>query len=133
MVALTKDIKLLTLSLVLRTMPKEQKSLLMSHFNPEVVKQLTHIEQATKVDVEKLDWTPCYQSWPELKRILDECKEEIKSQRKRQHAEEQRPKLREYILTKLGIQRKGAPVFLSKEVMNIVDRYLAELGKIVST
>ena len=130
MVTLTKDIKLLTLSLVLRTMPKEQRSLLMSHFSPEVVRQLTQIEQATKVDVEKLDWTPFYQSWPELKRILDECKQEMKSQKKRQFAEEQRPRLREYILTRLGVQRKGAPIFLSKEVMSVVDQYLAELGKI---
>ena len=80
MATLSKDIKLLTLSLILRTMPKMQQSLLLAHFSPEVVKRLSQIEQETGVDAEKLDWTPFYQAWPELKKILDDCKQEIKMQ-----------------------------------------------------
>ena len=85
MVTLSKDIKLLTLSLLLRTMPKTQQSLLLAHFSPEVVKRLSQIEQETGVDVGKLDWTPFYQSWPELKKILDDCKQEIKMQNYNPH------------------------------------------------
>ena len=129
MPVLSKEIKLLTLSLILRAMPKEQKSLLMAHFNPEVVQKLLQIEKETGVDVEKLDWTPFYQTWPELKRILRDCKEEVKLQKIQQLTEQQRPKIREYILMKLGRQRKGAPVFLSQDAMKIIDRYVSELKK----
>lgn len=127
MVTLSKDIKLLTLSLILRTMPKEQRSLLLAHFTPEVVKRLTQIEQETGIDVEKLDWTPLYQTWPELKKILNDCKEEIKMQKLISAANEQRPKIKEYLQLKLGKQRKGAPVFLTQEVIKVIDQYLAEL------
>ena len=127
MVILSKDNKLLTLSLILRTMPKAQQSLLMAHFSPEVVNRLTQIEQESGADVEKLDWTPFYQSWPELKKILNECNEEIKMQKLQVLADEQRPKLREYILVKLGRQKKGAPVFLTKDVIKMIDQYLTEL------
>ena len=110
-------------------MPKTQQSLLMAHFNPEVVKRLTQIEKETGVDVEKLDWTPFYQAWPELQRILSSCKEEIKAQKVIQVAEEQRAKLREYILIKLGKQKKGAPIILSQDVLKAVDQYLNDLSK----
>ncbi|MBI2996670.1 MAG: hypothetical protein HYY52_08225 [Candidatus Melainabacteria bacterium] len=131
MFTVSKDIKLLTLSLVLRTMPKDQQALLMSHFNPEVVKRLVQIEKETGSDVEKLDWTPFYQSWPELQKILNECREEIKVQKLYKFADEQRPKLREYILTKLGKQKKGPPVFLSKDITKLVDEFILEQkGKI---
>lgn len=96
----------------------------MAHFSPEVVKKLAEIEQETGADVEKLDWTPFYRSWPELERILSDCKEEIKRQKIGASADEQRPKIREYILMKTGRQKKGAPVFLSQDVIKIIDRYL---------
>ena len=54
MVTLSKDIKLLTLSLILRTMPKTQQSLLLAHFSPEVVQRLSQIEKETGVDIEKI-------------------------------------------------------------------------------
>lgn len=127
MVTLSKDIKLLTLSLILRTMPKAQQSLLLTHFSPEVAKRLSQIEQETGVDVEKLDWTPFYQTWPELKKILDDCRNEIKMQKVQSVSNEQRPKIREYMQLKLGRQKKGAPVFLTQEVMKVIDQYLAEL------
>ena len=127
MEVLSKDRKLLTLSLLLRTMPKNEQSLLMAHFSPEVVKRLAQIEQETAVDVEKLDWTPFYQAWPELQKILNDCREEIKVQKLTQIAEEQRPKLKEYILIRLGRQKKGPPVFLSQEVMKIIDQFLQSL------
>ena len=127
MVTLSKDIKLLTLSLLLRTMPKTQQSLLLAHFSPEVVKRLSQIEQETGVDIEKLDWTPLYQTWPELKKILDDCRGEIKAQKFQSVANEQRPKIREYLQLKLGKQRKGAPILLTQEVMKVIDQYLAEL------
>lgn len=127
---LSKEIKLLTLSLLLRTMPKTEQSLIMQHFAPEVVSELQKIEQATGIDVEKLDWTPFYQTWPELQRILNDCKQEIKGQKVTQFAEEQRPQLREYILMKLGRQKKGSPVFLSGEVTKIVDRYITGLANL---
>ncbi len=127
MVTLSKDIKLLTLSLVLRTMPKTQQSLLLAHFSPEVVKRLSQIEQETGVDIEKLDWTPLYQTWPELKKILDDCREEIKIQKLQSAAYEQRPKIKEYMQIKLGKQRKGAPVFLTQDVIKAIDQYLTEL------
>ena len=126
---LSRDTKLLTLSLVLRTMPKEQQSLLMSHFNPVVVQALSQIEKETGSDIEKLDWTPFYQAWPELQRIISDCKKEIKSQGMISFAESQRPRLREYILVKLGKQRKGAPTFLSPDVIKAVDRFMSELNK----
>ena len=127
MVTLSKDIKLLTLSLILRTMPKAQQSLLLAHFSPEVVKRLSQIEQETGVDIEKLDWTPFYQSWPELKKILDDCRQEIKVQKLQSSANEQRPKIKEYLHLKLGRQRKGAPVFLTQDVMKVIDQYVTEL------
>ncbi len=127
MVVLSKDIKLLTLSLILRTMPKEQQSLLLAHFSPDVVKALSMIEQTTGSDVEKLDWTPLYQTWPELTKILRDCKEEIKMQKFHSVSNEQRPKIREYMQLKLGKQRKGAPVFLTQSIMKVVDQYLTEL------
>ncbi len=127
---LSKDIKLLTLSLILRTMPKTQQSLLMAHFDPQVVRMLNQIEQETGMDIEKLDWTPFYQAWPELQRILKDCNDEIKIQKLLQAADEQRPKLREYMLLKLGKQKKGAPVFLSQGVTKIVDQYINELKMI---
>ena len=127
MVTLSKDIKLLTLSLVLRTMPKEQQSLLLTHFSPDVVKALSMIEQTTGTDIEKLDWTPFYQSWPELKKILDDCKGEIKAQKLQSVSNEQRPRVKEYMQLKLGKQRKGAPVFLTQDVMKVIDQYLTEL------
>lgn len=127
---LSKEIKLLTLSLLLRTMPKNEQSLIMQHFAPDVVKHLEQIEASTGSDVEKLDWTPFYQTWPELQKILNDCKEEIKAQRIVQFAEEQRPRLKDYILMKLGKQRKGAPVFLSPEVTKTVDQYMANLGRL---
>jgi len=128
MVTISKDVKLLTLSLILRTIPKTQQSLLMQHFNPDVVRVLNEIEHDTGEDVANLDWTPFYQSWPELKKILDECRREIKAQGLARLAEEQRPKLREYILIKLGKQRKGAPIFLSPDILKIVDQFLATTG-----
>ena len=130
MVTLSKDIKLLTLSLILRTMPKTQQSLLMAHFSPEVARILAQIEQETKIDVEKLDWTPFYQSWPELQKILNDCKREIASQKTYKITDDQRPKLREYMLTKLGKQKKGPPVFLSKQVQEVVDQFLTNIRKI---
>ena len=129
MVILSKDVRLFTLSLLLRTMPKTQQSLLMAHFNPEVVKRLAHIEQETGADVEKLDWTPFYQTWPELQRILNDCKEEIRAQKLMQLADEQRPKLKEYVLQRLGRQKKGAPIFLSQVVTKVIDEYLTGISK----
>lgn len=125
----SKERKLLTLSLLLRTLPKPQQTLLMSHFSPEVVKKLQEIEQQTGVDVEKLDWTPFYQTWPELLRILNDCKREIKSQKLIQLAEEQRPKIKEYILIKLGRQKKGPPILLSQEVIKAIERFLTGFEK----
>lgn len=127
---LSKDRKLLTLSLLLRTMSKEQRSLLMAHFNPEVTKLLNQIEEETAPDVEKMDWTPFYESWPELQKIVNECKGEIKTQKLFKMAEDQRPKIKEYISVKLGKQKKGPPIFLSKEVMKILDQSLQEIQKI---
>lgn len=127
---LSKEIKLLTLSLLLRTMPKTQQSLIIQHFGQDVVKQLQEIEAQTGSDVEKLDWTPFYQTWPELQKILNDCKEEIKAQKIIQFAEKQRPQLREYILMKLGKQKKGTPVFLSPEITRIVDQYITSLGRV---
>lgn len=129
MPTLSKDIKLLTLSLIVRTLPKDQRSLLMQHFSPEVTQILTRIEEeAGSTDVANLDWTPFYQSWPELKKILNDCKVEIKAQNLIEAASEQRPRLKEYILIKLGRQKKGAPVFLSQEILKVVDRFLTTLG-----
>lgn len=119
--------KLLTLSLLLRTMPKQQQSLLMAHFSPEVVKKLAEIEQETGVNVEKLDWTPFYKSWPELEKILTECKEEVKRQKLAKIADEQRPSIKEYMSVKLGRQKKGTPIFLSQEVIKTIDRYINSL------
>lgn len=119
--------KLLTLSLLLRTMPKQQQSLLMAHFSPEVVKKLAEIEQETGVNVEKLDWTPFYKSWPELEKILTECKEEVKRQKLAKIADEQRPSIKEYMSVKLGRQKKGTPIFLSQEVIKTIDRYINNL------
>ena len=129
MLALTKDTKLLTLSLILRTMPREQQSLLLAHFSPEVVKMLSMIEQQTESSVEQLDWTPFYQSWPELKQILDDCRKEIRTQKLSAQAEQQRPKLKEYILQKLGKKKKGPPVFLSQEITKIIDHYVENIKK----
>ena len=128
MVTLSKDIKLLTLSLILRTMPKVQQSLLLAHFSPEVAKRLAQIEQETGTNIEKLDWTPFYQSWPELSKILNDCRKEINLQKLQSVATEQRPKIREYMQIRLGKQRKGAPVFLTQEVMKVTDQYVAELN-----
>lgn len=129
MEVLLKDRKLLTLSLLLRTMPKTQQSLLMAHFSPEVVKRLSEIEQQTSASVEKLDWTPFYQSYGELRKILDDCKEEIRVQKLVRLAEEQRPKIKEYILVKLGRHKKGPPIFLPQEIMKITDQFLRNLDK----
>ena len=129
MINLTKDIKLVTLSLVLRTMPKDQQSLLLAHFPPEIVKKLTFIEQQTGSDVEKLDWTPFYQAWPELKQILDDCRKEIKLQKLQSIAESQRPKVKNYLLQKMGRQKKGGAVLLSQEITKIIDGYLEEIKK----
>ncbi|OGI18476.1 MAG: hypothetical protein A3B68_06955 [Candidatus Melainabacteria bacterium RIFCSPHIGHO2_02_FULL_34_12] len=129
MPVLPKDIKLLTLSLILRTMPKPQQRLLISHFSPEVVKRLAEIEEQTGSDVEKLDWTPFYQTWPELQKILSECKKEVDNQKLINFADAQRPAIREYLLIKSGKQKKGKPVILSQEIMKIIDRTLADLGK----
>lgn len=125
----SKERKLLTLSLLLRTLPKPQQALLMSHFSPEVVKSLQQIEVQTGQEVEKLDWTPFYQSWPELSRILNDCKREIKAQKLVQHGEEQRPKIREYILIRLGRQKKGPPVLLSQGVMKVIDLFLTDIER----
>jgi hypothetical protein len=130
MVVLSKDIKLLTVSLILRTLPKDQQALVKAHFNPEVVKVLNQIEKETNIDVEKLDWTPFYQAWPELQRILSDCRREIEAQKKFKVAEEQRPRIREYILTKLGVQRKGPPVFFSQDISAIIDDFLTNLERI---
>ncbi len=127
---LSKDIKLLTLSLILRTMPKAQQSLLISHFSPEVANILTRLEQESNVDVEKLDWTPFYQSWPELQHILNDCKKEIKMQKVLKVVEEQRAKIKDYVLLKLGRKKKGAPVLLSKDVIAAIDHFLTGLEKI---
>ena len=125
MQALSKDMKLLTLSLLLRTMPKNQQSLLKSHFSPEVIKRLDEIERLTgESKVEQLDWTPFYQSWPELKRILNECREEIKQQNLIKSVEEQRPMIKDYILMKLGKKKKGMPVILSSDITKIIDQYI---------
>lgn len=129
MVILSKEAKLLTLYLILHTMPKTQQTLLMSHFKPDVVSRLSQLEQESASDVEKLDWTPFYESWPELQKILYECKEEIRSQKLYRFAEEQRPKLREYLLVKLGRGRKGAPIFLSQEIIKAIDQFILNLGK----
>ena len=126
MQALSKDAKLLTLSLVLRTMPREQQALLMKYFSPEVIAKLKQIEQETGENVEKLDWTPFYMAWPELQKILTECKREVKSRDISNLVEQQRPKLREYIATKLGKQKKGPPVFLSNEITKIIDKFIQE-------
>lgn len=115
---------------MLRTMPKEQQSLLMAHFSPDVARILARIEQETKVDVEKLDWTPFYQTWPELQRILADCKKEIKIQKLVRIADEQRPRLKEYMLVKLGMVKKGPPILLSKEVQAVVDKFLTDMEKI---
>jgi len=110
-------------------MPKEQQSLLMSHFTPEVVRRLQEIEQESGGDVEKLDWTPFYQVWPELQRIVTDCKKEAEGKKVIQFAEQQRPFLREYVLVKLGKQKKGAPIFLTPEVTKVVDRVITEIDK----
>ena len=125
---LSKEIKLLTLSLLLRTMPKTQQSLIMQHFAPEVVNALNQIEQETGTDIEKLDWTPFYQTWPDIQRILHDCKKEIRAKNTEALAEGQRPKLRAYILVKLGKQKKGPPVVLPEVVKDIVDEYLSKIG-----
>ena len=117
--------KLLTLALLLKTMPREQQSLLLGHFSPEVVKQLSKIEQEMGPEVEKMDWAPFYKAWPELQQILDDCKDEIKLQRLIKMADEQRPKIRDYILLKLGRQKKGGPIFLSQEIIKIIDRFVS--------
>lgn len=130
MPVLSKDIKLLTLSLILRTLPQDQQRILKAHFSPEVVRALDIIEKNTSVDIEKLDWTPFYQSWPDLKRILNDCKREIEVQRKLKILEEQRPRIKDYMQSKLGAPKKGPPVLLSKEIMNIVDQFLTNLEQI---
>lgn len=130
MVVLSKDIKLLTVSLILRTLPKDQQALVKAHFNPEVVKVLNQIEKETNIDVEKLDWTPFYQAWPELQRILNDCRMEIEAQKKFKVAEEQRPRVRDYILTKLGVQRKGAPVLFSQDITAVIDNFLTNPERI---
>ncbi len=119
--------KLLTLSLLLRTLPQEQQSLLLTHFNPEVARRLREIEEEAGVDVEKVDWTPFYRTWPELERILKDCNEEIRFQKVASIAEEQRPKLREYMLMKLGRIKKGTPILISQDVIKIIDRYMSSL------
>jgi len=119
--------KLLTLSLLLRTLPKEQQSLLLAHFNPEVVRRLAEIEQETGVDLEKVDWTPFYRSWPELEKILNDCNEEIRLQKVISLADEQRPRMREYMLLKTGRLKKGPPILLSQEVIKVIDRYISSL------
>lgn len=120
-----KDIKLLTLFLLLRTMPKEQQTLLMSHFSPDVANKLNAIEkQSGASSVEQLDWTPFYQSWPELKKILTECRKEAKTQSLVKLAEDQRPLIKEYMLVKMGLKKKGAPVILPPEVIQIIDHYI---------
>ena len=101
----------------------------MAHFNPEVVKTLNELEKETSVDVEKLDWTPFYQSWPELQRILNDCKKEIKSQKVIKIREEQRPRIREYISLKLGKQKKGPPVLLSRDVTKVIDSFLSNIER----
>ena len=68
----TKDIKLITLSLLLRTMPKHEQSLVMSHFSPEVVSRLNEIEQEAGADIEKIDWRPFTRYWGDLRKIIDE-------------------------------------------------------------
>lgn len=128
MIVLSKDIKLLTLSLILRTLPHDQQTVLMQHFSPDVAAILKQIEKETGSDVANLDWTPFYQAWPELQKILDDCKTEIKAQVMVRFAEEQRPKIREYIMIKLGRQKKGAPIFLSQDVLRVVDRSMSTLG-----
>ena len=85
------------------------------------------IEEATGSDIEKLDWTPLYQTWPELKKILDDCNREMKQQKLQSTANEQRPKIKEYMQIKLGKQRKGAPVFLTQDIIKTIDQYLEEL------
>lgn len=106
-------------------MPKEQQSLLLAHFSPDVTSKLKQIEQMTgEIDIEMLDWTPIYQAWPELKKILDSCKNEIKSQKLQTVAGVQRPKLREYLMLKTGKQKKGAPVFFSPELTKVIDQYI---------
>jgi len=125
----SKEVKLLTLSLLLRTMPKQEQSLLMSHFTPDVVKELNRIQGETGAqEVEKLDWTPFYRTWPELQRILEDCKEEMKVQKLVNFAEEQRPRLRDYILSKLGKQKKGPPVILPEGIADVIDDFLANEG-----
>lgn len=124
MVVTSKEIKLLTLSLLLRTMPKDEQSLLMGHFSEDVARELARIQNETAGDVEKLDWSPFYKTWPELQKILNDCNNEMKSQRIVKFAEEQRPKFREYILAKLGRQKKGPPVLLSEDVTAVIDDYL---------
>lgn len=129
MVILSKENKLLTLALLLHSMSQAEKSLLMSHFSPGVVESLNQIEKEIGASTQGIDWTPLYSSCNELQRILNECRQEISAQDINRFAMGQRPKLREYILTKLGKQKKGAPVFLSQEIKRVVDHFLTNLQK----
>lgn len=120
-----KDVKLLTLFLLLRTMPKEQQSLLTSHFSAEVINKLKQLEAQTgDSSVEQLDWTPFYQSWPELKKILSECNQDYKQENLAKVAGEQRPLIKEYMLVKMGLQKKGPPITLTPDIIQIIDHYL---------
>ena len=128
----TKDIKLITLSLLLRTMPKHEQSLVMSHFSPEVVSRLNEIEQEAGADIEKIDWRPFTRYWGDLRKIIDECREEVRVQKLLEFANKQRPQIRDYMLLKLGKKKKGAPVILSPDITKAVDQFILNFEKNVN-
>lgn len=121
---ITKQMKLVTLSLLLKSMPVEHKNLLLSYFSPETARVLQRMEAEMEGDPAQLDWTPIYESFPELKNIVEDCRKEIRLQKIADLADEQRPSIKQYILMKIGKQRKGGPVFLSEGVKNSIDKYL---------
>ena len=106
-------------------MSRPQQTLLMKYFSPETIKKINELEgQSHDISIEKLDWGPFYQSWPELKKILRECKEEVRQNGLVKLIETQRPQIKEYILVKLGKKKKAQPVLLSQEVIKIIDQFL---------
>lgn len=120
---LAKDTKLITLSLLLRSMPSEKQSLLMSHFNSDLQRALRRIQMESSLE-QNMDWAAVSQSVPALRKILNECLEEARLQKLAKAAEEQRPQLKQYILMKLGKHKKGGPVFLSQDITKVIDKYI---------
>lgn len=97
----------------------------MSHFSPDVARELRRIEMESGSNTTNIDWAPMYQSFPQLKKVLNDCVSEIRQQKLERFAEEQRPIIRQYILMKLGKNIKSAPVFISEEIKETIDRYMA--------